>query len=163
MQPTKGFSPDVIEAKKVCLKHAEDLIKAASKLLKEENLPHISYHLSTVALEEIGKSNLLGVVYISKQRKDTTWNPEKLLDDHVKKLFWAAFGTYFGRQKLTRKLLEKTLAWAKDVHENRLRGLYVELKESGLNLPQKAVTKNMAIGILNNRVILRLCRRTPRV
>ena len=125
------------------------MIRAATTLLKKENLPHISYHLSTVALEEIGKSNLLGVVHISKQRKDTRWNPEKLLDDHVKKLFWAAFGTYFGRQKLTRDLLEKTLAWAKDVHENRLRGMYVELKETGLNLPQKAITNSMALAILN--------------
>ena len=149
MELTQGLPPNIIEAKNVCLKHAEDLIRAATRVLTDENLPHISYHLSTLALEEIGKSNLLGVVYLSKQRKDARWNPEKLLDDHVKKLFWAAFGTYFGRKKLTRELLEETLVWAKDVHEIRLRGLYVELKESGLNLPQKAVTESMAEGILN--------------
>ena len=85
---------NLIEA---CLSHAQDLLNAAKKVLNDERLPNIAYHLAALALEEIGKSTLIGMSHVTK-RKDhlSTWS-EKHLEDHVRKLYWALWGPSFGR------------------------------------------------------------------
>lgn len=44
----------------VCLKNAEDLLKA-SKLALDGGIDHVSFHLSALAMEEVGKTFLLFV------------------------------------------------------------------------------------------------------
>jgi len=58
----------------------------------------------------------------------------------VKKLFWCFFGGSFVYQGLLGKSLEELSALARNIHFNRLAGLYVEHGEDGLSLPQHAIT-----------------------
>lgn len=144
----KKLPTHIIEARAACLSHAEDLIKSANRILSDENLPHIAYHLATLAFEEIGKATLIGLVHVSDDRKDPNWNPEKFLDDHVKKLFWAFWGPSFGREKITKDQIESLQGLSKGIHEKRLEGLYVELKNEIVNLPREAISKKEAESFL---------------
>jgi len=49
-----------------CQSHASDLLNAARRILEDENLPNIAYHLAALALEEIGKCALIGMSHTSK-------------------------------------------------------------------------------------------------
>ena len=48
---------DDVEA---CFRNARDLLRAAKRLLEDEKLPNISFHLAVLALEEVGKAVMLG-------------------------------------------------------------------------------------------------------
>ena len=70
-----------------CLEHARELIDEAERLI--ESSPHLSFHLTTLALEEIGKSVQ---TFIELNRlPEPSGNTPRFLnrDDHVQKLFWA--------------------------------------------------------------------------
>ena len=45
--------------------YARDLLRAAKRVLQDEKLPNVSFHLAVLALEEIGKGALLGARGIS--------------------------------------------------------------------------------------------------
>ena len=91
MKIHKELPENIINSRKACLSHAEDLIRAATRILSDEKLPNISYHLAVLALEEIGKSFLIVMAhaYFTNQSEDSSWNPQKFYSDHIKKLFWA--------------------------------------------------------------------------
>jgi AbiV family abortive infection protein len=63
---------NIITSRDACLAHAEDLIRAARRVLVDEKLPNISYHLSVLALEEIGKSTLIIMSHFAKRSRDST-------------------------------------------------------------------------------------------
>ena len=81
-----------------CLSHASDLVRAAKGVLNEERLPNIAYHLAALALEEIGKADLIAMQhgYYFGDRA-ISW-PLRHAEDHVKKLFW-----HFGHLHLQQK------------------------------------------------------------
>ena len=75
------------EAKEIwqaCLEHAEDLLVAADNLLSKQ--PYLAYHISTLALEEVGKAIQVGLAALPPR---DTKPPFSDIDDHVQKLFWA--------------------------------------------------------------------------
>jgi AbiV family abortive infection protein len=136
-----------------CIVNAMDLLESA-KILFRENKFNPAYHLAALALEEIGKSELILIHQISPKEDSKEWS-ENQLGDHVKKLFWSFFGSLFGNQKLTNELLENTKGLAQHIHDTRLKGLYVDLKDGILSIPQnldyKAGSEKL-IGFVESRL-----------
>src|SRR5262245_11398872 len=94
--------PDEVEKiSKACREHARDLLRGALRL-KEENLPHLAFHLAVLALEEIGKAGLVVVGHIAQKHEDGAW-PGKHASDHIKKLFWAIWGPTLGVERTTKE------------------------------------------------------------
>ena len=83
-----------------CVAHAGDLLTAAKTVLAQK-LPHIAYHLATLALEEIGKAGIIGMTHIAAEDGVYPSWMGKHADDHVKKLFWAIWGPSFGKNLIT--------------------------------------------------------------
>lgn len=108
----------------ICLKNAEDLLVSA-KLLINRNLQHIQYHLSALALEEIGKAELLEMSLVADiNQRDATYEKSGM-EDHVRKLYWAFWGPSFGKKIITKKEIEELQGLANSVHLTRLSTLYV--------------------------------------
>jgi AbiV family abortive infection protein len=133
-----------------CQSHAEDLLNAAKTVLKDERLPNIAYHLATLALEEIGKSELVGMSRIAKiERGDSLPWAEKQTEDHVKKLFWALWGPSFGKEKLTGKQIQSYTGLAQNIHERRINGLYVDSSSKESLHPKDSIKTSEAENLIN--------------
>lgn len=139
-----SLPPQVQEIIKACLSHAADLLAAAIKTHSELKLSNIAYHLAALALEEVGKADLVAVNYIATSRDGTVSWPEKHADDHVKKLFWALWGPSFGRQVINQEQIDSFKGLAQRIHETRLKGLYVNPAEDELLVPRDVVTETEA-------------------
>lgn len=151
MKISKELPENIINSRKACLSHAEDLIRAAIRILSDEKLPNISYHLAVLALEEIGKSFLIIMAHthFTNQSEDSSWNPQKFYSDHIKKLFWAIWGPSIGREKITKNQIESFQGLAHKIHETRLQGLYVDFDEKSFSLPSEAVTEDEAQNLID--------------
>jgi AbiV family abortive infection protein len=130
------FKPDVLKAIESCRSHAQNAYEGA-KLLRENGKPNLAYHLATVALEELGKGQLIGMRSFAKDDADSWY--AKQIDDHVKKLFWALWGQFLGAKRPDPKEIERLRGTASIIHENRLRGLYVEPDAENFIAPADAV------------------------
>lgn len=133
------FKPEVLQAMKACRSHAQDLFEGA-KLLRDKSFPNIAYHLATVALEELGKAQLIGMKSFAKDDADSWYR--KQFDDHIKKLFWAIWGDVFGKRP-DAKELDQLRGTATIIHSNRLRGLYVETSPEPFVAPKDAITDDV--------------------
>lgn len=122
-----------------CRSHAQDLFDGA-RLLREKSLPNIAYHLATLALEELGKAQLIGMKSFAKDDADSWYG--KQFDDHKKKLFWAIWGDVYGKRP-DPKEIEQLRGTATIIHNNRLRGIYVEVAAENFIAPKDAVTDDM--------------------
>lgn len=119
-----GMDPQTLAAMQACVAHARHLIESAEAVLRVGRA-NIAYHLAALAIEEIGKREILGVQSIaSAQAVPPAW-PERHSQSHVQKLFWAFFSRSFGVEKLTRDSLESMRGLAEVIHSKRLEGLYV--------------------------------------
>ena len=128
------------EARKIrqaCLDHAEELLTAATDILAKH--PHLAYHFSTLALEEIGK-----VVQVSMAALPVTHQDKKPplsgSDDHEHKLFWAIWSPLTSRDYLEPKGMTRCRELAREIHCFRLKGLYVDWTENVLSIPRDAIT-----------------------
>src|ERR1700674_1661415 len=108
-----------------CFSNARDLLRAARRVLGTEKLPNIAFHLTILALEEIGKAALLGARGVARSVEDETVFIDNRLDDHVFKLFWALWTPSFARGKVSREEFENLRGLAKSMHEDRLALMYV--------------------------------------
>ena len=68
----------------------------------------------------------------------------KQFDDHIKKLFWAIWGDVFGKRP-DAKEIEQLRGTATIIHNNRLRGLYVEVGAENFISPKDAVTDDALV------------------
>ena len=112
----------------LCLENSEDALRSAELLLNKK-ANHIVFHLSVLALEEIGK------IFISFQNfnSDDSNKEEKIkipLDDHIKKLFWAIWGPSFMKEKITQKQLDEIKDVATKLHDRRLDVLYTDVLDT---------------------------------
>src|SRR3989344_6004062 len=110
----------------LCIKNAEELL-SASKLSLDNKIDHVSFHLSKLALEEIGKlhiATLEGAVNQIPREKETSVNFST--DDHERKLFFAIWSPSFGRTKQTKEQFQENQHLAKTIHERSLSYLYIE-------------------------------------
>ena len=130
------FKPEVLRAIEACRSHAQDLFDGA-KLLREKSLPNLAYHLATLALEELGKAQLIGMKSFAEDEADSWYG--KQFDDHIKKLFWALWGQFLA-QPPDPKEIERLRGTATIIHNNRMRGLYVEATADDFVAPKEAVT-----------------------
>ena len=114
--------------RELCLLNSKDLLKASSLAL-EDKLDHISFHLSTLALEEIGKISLVSTRLIKDNREEGS-ELNLNFDDHEKKLFWAIWGPSFGTSKITNEQIGNQKGLAKSIHKRRMSFLYVDPVDS---------------------------------
>lgn len=109
-----------------CLKNADDLL-CASKLALDNKIDHVSFHLSKLALEEIGKLHLASLEAAANQiPRDKESGMSFDLEDHQKKLSFAIWSPSFGRNKQTEEQLKQNQHLAKTIQERSLYYLYVE-------------------------------------
>lgn len=116
------LSADTRRAIDESLSHADDLLAAAREL---KTYPHLAYHLGVLSLEEIGRSTLLVMQELATRRGDGR-RLARESEDHVRKLFWALWGPSFGRELISGAQIEEFQGLAREVHETRKRGLYVD-------------------------------------
>ncbi len=105
------------------LQNAEDALKSA-EYLRGKNVNHISYHLSLLALEEIGK---IFMFWMKVNRKETSLFDEQMnieMDDHPRKLFFAIWAPSIGTELITKEQMEESRFMASTLHENRINSLY---------------------------------------
>lgn len=133
-----------------CQLHAKDLLNAACKILADCNLPNIAYHLAALALEEIGKCDLICMMHTFKTEKgeNIPW-AEKQTDDHVKKLYWALWGPSFGKELLTKEQIQSYIGLAQAIHEKRISGLYIDAFGKDIVLPKDQILKAEAENLIN--------------
>jgi len=134
-----GFDAQRHAAMQACVKHSRALLDSA-KAVQTTGHPNIAYHLATLALEEIGRKELIAVQGIASAREIPPAWAQKHTQDHVKKLFWCFFGGMFLSEQLTKEHFEGIEKLAKQIHSTRLAGLYVESTEDGLSVPADQIT-----------------------
>ena len=118
----------LLHAQRLCLNQAEGFIDAADRLLGG-GLPHIVYHLSLLALEEIGKSSMLGARAVSHPNLDENWL-ESSLGNHRRKLMWAVWSPL---ARIDPADFQRAREFAERAHAMRLASLYVD---AGANLTE---------------------------
>jgi AbiV family abortive infection protein len=150
MNPTDPQTAKIIEA---CRSHAQDLFQAAQRL-KNDGLPHVAYHLATLALEELGKAQLVGMRSHSTRDEDSSWH-EKQIEDHVKKIFWALWGPSLATQRPKNSEIDSLRHLATTIHDNRLRGLYVSSNPTDFILPREVIPDDL-LAVLMELVEARL-------
>lgn len=122
-----------------CISHARDLVGSA-RAVKEIGHANIAYHLAVLALEELGRRELIGVRHAASRREggSPAWF-DKHSQDHVKKLFWCFFGAHFFEEKITKQSLESITKLARHLHTKRLDGLYVGESNGGVSIPSESI------------------------
>jgi AbiV family abortive infection protein len=144
----KEIPENILVLREACLSQASDLIRAANRILVDENLPSIAFNLCVLALEEIGKSTLIVMDYFASLHKDSNWSPKNYYDDHIKKLFWATWGPSFDQGKISSKEIESLQGLSKNLHNSRLQSLYVDFDSDGPLEPKDAICKQEADTLL---------------
>jgi AbiV family abortive infection protein len=138
-----------------CFANARDLLRAAKRVLDDEKLPNIAFHLTLLALEEIGKAALLGARGIARSVEDETVFIDNRLDDHVFKLFWALWTPNFARGKVSKDDFESLRGMARSMHDDRLAALYVSPDHTGAGEALQNVSEErarMMIGLAQARL-----------
>ena len=128
-----------------CLAHADDLIRSAKSALETDKLPNIAYHLATLALEEIGKAGFFAVFTVPERREHAQEYFEKKFEDHYQKLVWAIWTPLLtGRKPFTQKDFQQVQELARNIHETRQLGMYVNSKLTDTTAPIDAISETVA-------------------
>jgi AbiV family abortive infection protein len=136
--------PDELKKFKTsCFAHVTDLIESAKLLLNGEKY-NLVFHISALALEEMGKLKLATVEMMRKHRGIDEPGPlSKWIEDHEGKLFWALWTPTFSKEQITRKKVEEFKKLAKNIHQKRLNSLYLSVEKPD-ELPSEVVSKDDA-------------------
>jgi AbiV family abortive infection protein len=122
-----------------CVDHARNLVTSA-KAVATAGHPHIAYHLATLALEELGRRQLLVLEATVVDKEDPPSWLGKARIDHVKKLFWCLYGLSDLGQIVDQAWFFELMKSAGEMHDRRLAGLYVDDSGDRLNIPASAVS-----------------------
>jgi AbiV family abortive infection protein len=117
----------VTQATRLCLKQAESFIEAADALT-ENRFAHIVYHLSLLALEEVGKASMLAARAVKHPTLDISWF-DGALEDHRRKLHWAVWSPM---TRLNPQDFNDAREFAERAHNLRLSTLYVNANTDAL-------------------------------
>src|ERR1700712_3442747 len=120
----------LFHARQLCLEQARSFIEAGGGL-GEGGWHHIVYHLSLLALEEVGKASMLSARMISHPGLDSSWI-ERSLDNHRRKLQWAVWSPV---TRIDPSDFEAAREFAERAHALRLASLYVDAKAELTDLP----------------------------
>lgn len=132
---------DLVASHYACIAHAKNLI-ASARAVQAINQPHIAYHLAVIALEELGRGELIGVQSIAAERPDANTKWDKHIQSHVQKLFWCFLGPSFSQQELTEEVLDSMTKFAQELHSKRLQALYVDKASETLNIPSEVISQD---------------------
>jgi AbiV family abortive infection protein len=116
-------------ARHLCLDQAEGFIEAAGCL--GADWPHIVYHLSLLALEEVGKASMLGARLVNHATLEGSWI-ERSFDSHRRKLQWAIWSPMV---RIDPADFEAARQFSERAHAMRLASLYVDAKADLTDLP----------------------------
>lgn len=135
-------------AMKACVTHSRAFTESA-RAVQMCLHPNIAYHLATLALEELGRRELIAIQRASaKQAVPPAW-AWKHTESHIKKLFWCFFGASFFGEQLTTEKIQSMEKLARRIHETRLAGLYVDINADGLHVPTEVVDAKQADEIIS--------------
>ena len=126
----------LLHARQLCLGQAESFIEAA-KHLHGAGWPHIVYHLSLLALEEVGKASMLSALMVNHESLDGSW-VERSLDDHRRKLQWAVWSPMV---RIDPSDFEAARQFTERAHAIRLSSLYVDLRVDLTELPPSELVR----------------------
>jgi AbiV family abortive infection protein len=136
-----------IEAMRACVKHARDLLESARAVYNIEH-PNIAFHLGILALEELGRRELIGLQRVAQNSgKERPWEKHALA--HTKKIFWCFFGLEFISGRLQKDRLDGIKKLAETLHEQRMAGLYVDYKDESLSIPADAIDAKYCADLLD--------------
>lgn len=140
------YPPTIEKIVDACVLHAGDLIRAA-QLTHSDGLPNIAYHLAVLALEELGKAELVCVSHLANI--SNAERSDRYIEDHVRKLFWALWGPSFGREVISAPQLEAYKGIAQEIHETRLMALYVSTSHPDQPPPKDSVGNKEAENLIS--------------
>lgn len=130
-----------------CFANARDLLRAAKRLLDQEPQPNIAFHLSVLALEEVGKAALIGMRHFAALQDKELAFFDNRLDDHVFKLFWALWTPGFAKGQVSKDEWESLRNVASGMHESRKSAMYVDLSPDGAEPTIDTVSEERARAI----------------
>ncbi len=110
-----------LHARGLCLKQAQTFIDSA-RHLDAQRWPHVVFHLSLLALEEVGKASMLSAKAVTHSNLDGTWI-DRSLESHRRKLQWAIWSPM---TRMDPNDFEAAREYAERAHSIRLSSLYVE-------------------------------------
>ncbi|MCK4945039.1 MAG: AbiV family abortive infection protein [Alphaproteobacteria bacterium] len=131
-----------------CVKQAEDLLLSAEASL-DKGVHHVAYHLAALALEELGKRELIKLHPVSRIKKEPSGWLKKGQSDHVKKLFWSVFGGTSEGKEMTPKFFEELKDFSDEVHAKRLMATYVDHEVDEVLLPRDKISLEEAQNIVS--------------
>jgi AbiV family abortive infection protein len=120
-QAEPSRSKRLLAKRQACFEHAGDLIKAAERMLSEApSLPNIAFHLTLLAIEEMGKAGLISSREVAAGNRDTAWI-DKRLEDHTFKLLWGLWTPEMhAAAKVSPERFEQLKQFAQKAHVQRL-------------------------------------------
>jgi AbiV family abortive infection protein len=137
----------LIAACQACVLHARDLVESA-KLVQSSGRANISYHLATLALEEMGRRELFQIQAAAATVGEVPPWQTAATQDHEQKLFWCFYGLASVQDIIDQKEFFERREAAVDIHAIRIAGLYVENSEAGLNIPANAISAKQAESLI---------------
>jgi AbiV family abortive infection protein len=138
----KPRSERLLKLRAICCEHASDLIESAERILKGERpIPNIAFHLTLLAIEEIGKASLITAREVSVGERDIAWI-NKHMEDHAKKLLHGLWSPPMRVSKeINPERFRQLQEFSKQAHQQRLAALYVDVaSDDALASPKDAVT-----------------------
>jgi AbiV family abortive infection protein len=150
-QPKKPRSERLHKQRLLCCDHATDLIESAERVLSGDRpIPNVSFHLVLLALEEIGKAELLTAREVSIGNRNVNWI-DKRLDDHAFKLLWGLWSPDFSASReVDPEKFRQLGEFSQHAHQQRLAALYVgtDSNAEGVSAPKDAVTLEEVTSLL---------------
>jgi len=136
----KPRSERLLKQRLLCCDNARDLIESAERVLSGDRpIPNISFHLVLLALEEIGKAELLTAREVSIGNRNVN-GIDKRLEDHAFKLLWGLWSPGFrASREIDPDKFRQLGEFSKRAHQKRLAALYVGTDAEGLSAPKDAV------------------------
>ena len=122
-------------ARALCLDQAAGFVSAAERLGSGAEWSHVVYHLSLLALEEVGKASMLGARMINHDSLDGSWL-DRSFDSHRRKLQWAVWSPM---ARIDPADFEAARQFAERAHAMRLASLYVDPKAELTDLPPRDI------------------------
>jgi AbiV family abortive infection protein len=110
----------LLRVRQLCLSQAAGFLAAVDRLGCQD-WPHIAFHLSLLALEEVGKASMLGAK-ATRTPTDDSWIDGQL-NDHRRKLQWALWSPF---DRIDPADFEAARQFANRAHTMRLTSLYVD-------------------------------------
>jgi len=150
----KDLTPEQVVHSR-CVKHAKDLLDSAKLVLV--TAPSVAFHLALVALEELGKGQMVAISSFpdAPGRDRSSWI-DSHADDHEKKLFWALWHLRPGNPHEMVTHIQESQEIARNLHNRRLRALYVDTDPS-IPPPGETISADEAqnlIGLVDARMKL---------